>query len=64
MTKEEYDKLESNIYLPHLIENSPPCPNCGQKTTHPTPGCYCRREAGKHIMEYHHTCEINPLTEK
>ena len=58
MKKEEYDKLESHIYLPHLIENSPPCPDCGQKTTHPMPGCDCRQEVGKHIMKYHHTCEI------
>ena len=56
MKKEEFDKLGSHIYMPHLIDNSPACPLCGEKTTHSTPNCDCRREFGEHVMEYHHTC--------
>lgn len=63
MKKEEYNQLESNIYGSNLIENSPPCPDCGEKTTHPEPCCPCRSKFGKHIMKYHHTCNL-PLLQK
>ena len=60
MNKKEFDKLGSHIYMPHLIDNSPACPLCGEKTTHPTPNCGCRGWGGEerkpHIMKYHHTC--------
>lgn len=60
MNKEEYNNLESHIYLPHLIENSPACPECGEKTSEPYPNCHCRMEFGTHRMKYHHTCNLTP----
>ena len=57
MTKEEFDKLDS---MSNYSNNNNPCPDCGGFSTHPTPNCSCRYEAGVsehgHIMKYHHTC--------
>jgi len=34
----------------------PACPDCGQRSTHPTPGCDC--PGHPHIMLNHHTCNL------
>jgi hypothetical protein len=56
MTRAEFDALPSDRRVP--------CPDCGQRTTTPYPGCGCPpvliRGVGyftKHINEYHHRCD-------
>lgn len=61
MTRQEFDLLPSGY-------GTEACPDCGERTTHPHPGCGCPpSDTGygtKHIMKYHHTCNPNVLEEK
>ena len=57
MTREEFDKLPSH--------GTTPCPDCGKRSTHPTPGCSCPSEYTiqgleftRHINLNHHTCDL------
>jgi hypothetical protein len=59
--REDWNLLDSN--------GSVPCPDCGETSTHPAPGCYCparnatpggtvgnRYWGSRHINRNHHTC--------
>jgi len=54
VTREEFDRLPS--------DRAHACPDCGERTTHPTPGCGCPSKSNahaswtEHINAYHHTC--------
>ena len=55
LTKEQFDLLSSDANY-HKLSSA--CPNCGEYTTEPTPGCRCRIEVGEHIIKYHHRCNL------
>lgn len=52
MTREEFNQLDSDCKFP--------CPDCGEKITHPYPGCHCPPNLSgygtRHTNLYHHTC--------
>lgn len=58
ITRAEYDAMDSNGVVP--------CPDCGQRTTRPYPGCHCPSDSfhgysfTRHINKWHHDCSYKP----